>query len=555
MTEEGEGQTMEAMMKATRAGNGHAIRQPAVTTNFEFRGTPKEDAFEHLRNFKSICNLFKIANVSDTIIYPRVFPWSLKDDAKDWLKSLPEGEIDSWPTMEDKFLQRFFPASKDAKLQSDINHFVQKSNETLYNTWTRFGKMLHNCPQHGLNNFNKVLIFYKGVNVPTRKEIDIAVGGFTETSDELASVKAQLATFKRQMDSITKEIHAIKVGCELYQGPHLTKDCDQASMEEQDNYLGYVKKGDFALIEFPGGRLFFNQVPIDEESKDESSKNYEPKAQEQKKDDPPEIITKPPLKVYKSPIPYPKALKKDKLANQYKKFLDMINQISINMPLAEVIKGCLTMRSDSAVYDALTDLGESVNLMPYSLYLKLGLEDLKPTRMGIHLANHSFNTPIGIAEDLIVRVSHPCPNKEPLFFPADLVILEMKEDTKVPIILGRPFLNTIDSIIHVQQNQISIGVGDERVIFHVDKAMKQPKSIDDTCFKLDVIDLCVENELKEFLEVDTTGFVLVDSSDDFDLDAEFENLLEVNTDDYDYNKEDDPKEEELIEEIKEEDKF
>ncbi|XP_071714519.1 cyclic dof factor 1-like [Rutidosis leptorrhynchoides] len=55
----------------------------------------------------------------------------LSDDAKDWLESLPEGEIDSWEIMEDRFLQRFVPASKAAKLQSDINHFVQSSNETL----------------------------------------------------------------------------------------------------------------------------------------------------------------------------------------------------------------------------------------------------------------------------------------------------------------------------------------------------------------------------------------------------------------------------------------
>ncbi|XP_071699822.1 uncharacterized protein [Rutidosis leptorrhynchoides] len=193
---------------------------------------------------------------------------------------------------------------------------------------------------------------------------------------------------------------------------------------------------------------------------------------------------------------------------------------------------------DSVVYDALADLGASVNLMPYSLYLKLGLGDLKSTRMGIRLANHSFDTPIGIAEDLIVRVNHPCLNREPLVFPADFMILEMKEDTKVPIILGRPLLNTADAIILVQQNTLSIGVGDERVICHVDKAMKQPKSTDDTCFQLDIIDLCVENDLQEFLEVDTTGFVPMDGGDDFDLDDEFENLMKVNTNDESSDEED-----------------
>ncbi|XP_071688358.1 uncharacterized protein [Rutidosis leptorrhynchoides] len=180
---------------------------------------------------------------------------------------------------------------------------------------------------------------------------------------------------------------------------------------------------------------------------------------------------------------------------------------------------------DSVVYDALADLGASVNLIPYSLYLKLGLGDLKPTRMGIRLPNHSFDTPIGIAEYLIVRVSHPCPNKGPLVFPADFVVIEMKEDTKVPIILGRSFLNTADAIIHVQQNQLSIGVSDEKVIFHVDKAMKQPKSTDVTCFKLDMINLCIENDVQEFLEDAATGVVSVDSSNDHDVDAEIEKTV------------------------------
>ncbi|XP_071699618.1 uncharacterized protein [Rutidosis leptorrhynchoides] len=434
-------QTMEAMMKATRAGDGHAIRQPTVNTNFEvkgqifnmithqcqFRGTPKEDAFEHLQNFKSICNLFKIAQVEDTVIYLRVFPWSLKDDAKDWLESLPKGDIDSWTTMEDKFLLRFFPAFKAAKLQSELITLF-RSHMRHFMMHGHSGSLMKKTPDEAYEVISKTAMH----SYDWHQEMDVSRSSHvasTETSDELVSVKAQLATFKRQMESMTTEMHAIKVGCELCQGPHLTKDCDKSSMEEQANYLGYVKKGDFALREFPGRRQFFNQagnsvevypyrppgfnnknqqapprnfqqliqpvqqpenkmppleellrgfimktdesitalrqdgeltkqqvrsqhasiqnlerdVPNEGELKDESSKDDEPKAQEQKEDDLPEIIpeiiTKLPLKVYRAPILYPKVLKKDKLQNQYKNFLDMINQISINMPLAKVIRG------------------------------------------------------------------------------------------------------------------------------------------------------------------------------------------------------------------------
>ncbi|GJS41842.1 reverse transcriptase domain-containing protein [Tanacetum coccineum] len=94
--------------------------------------------------------------------------------------------------------------------------------------------------------------------------------------------------------------------------------------------------------------------------------------------------------------------------------------------------------------NALADLGASINLMPYSLYAKLSLETLKPTKMSVRLADRSFQYPVGIAENMLVEVGK-------FTFPADFVILEMEEDSKVPIILGRPFLHTADAVIRVKQ--------------------------------------------------------------------------------------------------------
>ncbi|XP_071719525.1 uncharacterized protein [Rutidosis leptorrhynchoides] len=87
---------------------------------------------------------------------------------------------------------------------------------------------------------------------------------------------------------------------------------------------------------------------------------------------------------------------------------------------------------ESEVFNVLADLGASINLMPHSLYERLGLGALKPTRIRIRLVNHSFDTAIGIAEDILVSI-------DSLVFPVDFVIMEMKEDLQVPLILGRPF--------------------------------------------------------------------------------------------------------------------
>ncbi|XP_071699974.1 uncharacterized protein [Rutidosis leptorrhynchoides] len=127
---------------------------------------------------------------------------------------------------------------------------------------------------------------------------------------------------------------------------------------------------------------------------------------------------------------------------------------------------------ESEVFNALVDLGASISLMPHLFYDRLGLGPLKPTQIRIRLANHSFDTAIGIAEDILVSI-------DTLVFPVDFVIMEMKEDLQVPLILGRPFLVTVDTIILVQRNQLNIGVGEERVTINIREAMKQPSNTDD----------------------------------------------------------------------------
>ncbi|GJT72517.1 reverse transcriptase domain-containing protein [Tanacetum coccineum] len=142
--------------------------------------------------------------------------------------------------------------------------------------------------------------------------------------------------------------------------------------------------------------------------------------------------------------------------------------------------------------NALDDLGASINLMPYSLYAKISLETHKPTKMSVRLADRSFKYPVGIAKNMLVEVGK-------FTFPANFVILKM-EDSKVPLILGRPFLHTADAIIRVKQKQLNLGVGTERMIFNIDSAIKHSYSNDDTCFSIDVIDEILEEDFDALLD-------------------------------------------------------
>ncbi|GJW34159.1 reverse transcriptase domain-containing protein [Tanacetum coccineum] len=85
-------------------------------------------------------------------------------------------------------------------------------------------------------------------------------------------------------------------------------------------------------------------------------------------------------------------------------------------------------------------------------------------------------------------------------FPADFIILKMEEDSKVSLILGRPFLHTADAVIRVKQKQLNLGVRTERMIFNIDSAIKHFYSNDDTCFSIDVIDEILEEDFDALLD-------------------------------------------------------
>ncbi|GJV28761.1 integrase, catalytic region, zinc finger, CCHC-type containing protein [Tanacetum coccineum] len=108
--------------------------------------------------------------------------------------------------------------------------------------------------------------------------------------------------------------------------------------------------------------------------------------------------------------------------------------------------------------NALADLGASVSVMPLSTYLNLGLGELAHTKLTVELADRTVKYPKGIAENVLVGIGK-------FVFPVDFIILDMPEDIKVPLILGRPFLSTAHAKIDVFKRKITLRVGEEKIIF------------------------------------------------------------------------------------------
>jgi hypothetical protein len=92
--------------------------------------------------------------------------------------------------------------------------------------------------------------------------------------------------------------------------------------------------------------------------------------------------------------------------------------------------------------NALCDLGASVSVMPKKVFDMLSYSTLKPTLLCLLLADQSVRYSAGITENILVKLRN-------FFVPVDFVVLDMQEDMKTPLILGRPFLSTTNAHIDV----------------------------------------------------------------------------------------------------------
>lgn len=229
-----------------------------------------------------------------------------------------------------------------------------------------------------------------------------------------------------------------------------------------------------------------------------------------------------------SKVPFPKALAKKSLDKKFSKFVDVFKKLHISIPFADALEqmpiyakfmkdilhkrrrlkgvdetvlmteecsailqrkmpkkrrdpGSFTIPVEiegMADVEALCDLGASINLMPLTMFERLNLGEVTPTMLSLQMADRSLKTPYGIVEDVMVRV-------DKYVFPVDFVVLDMEEDEKIPLILGRPFLATGRAKIDVDKGHLILRVGKEKVRFSVFNPMIETNHDND--FVCDVI--------------------------------------------------------------------
>ena len=165
---------------------------------------------------------------------------------------------------------------------------------------------------------------------------------------------------------------------------------------------------------------------------------------------------------------------------------------------------------------ALLDLGASVNLIPFSVYQKLGLGELKPTSITLQLADYFVREPRGIVEDVLVKI-------EQFYYPVDFIVLDyqpvLHPSVHTPIILGRPFLATANALINCRNGRMQLTFGSmtlELNIFHV---AKQPHE-DDDCAYVNLIGAVVQEEFNKNCFSDPLETLLNNSVGSYDLECD-----------------------------------
>ncbi|GJV49004.1 putative reverse transcriptase domain-containing protein [Tanacetum coccineum] len=308
----------------------------------------------------------------------------------------------------------------------EINNFQQEPEETLYQALERFKELLMKCPQYYFTEMQEVILFYNGLDVPTRQifyskgvvptKIDVDAkkviqemaeysqkwqngtsrGKSTETSDGLATIQAQLNNLGRDIKKVLQE-----------RGFGSLHSSTKTNMRDQVKSISTTIEADSNLIR----RIGSSQYAVS--------------------------------------------------TGQNRTLIFEASHINNCIPRKEKDTGSFTLPCfiNTACFDnALVDLGARVSVMPLSTYLNLGLGELAHTKLTVELADRTVKYPKGIAENVLVRIGK-------FTFPVDFIILDMLKDIKVPLILGRPFLSTAHAKIDVYKRKITLRVGEENIIF------------------------------------------------------------------------------------------
>nr|GEW76542.1 reverse transcriptase domain-containing protein [Tanacetum cinerariifolium] len=212
-------------------------------------------------------------------------------------------------------------------------------------------------------------------------------------------------------------------------------------------------------------------------------------------------------------IPYPSRMQdqklRDKVNDQREKKFQIFKDLNFNISFVDAlilmpkfgpsIKSLLTNKDKLS----LADLAASINLMLLFVWNKLYLLDLSPTCMTLELADRLISRPVGVVEDVFLKVGT-------FHFPANFVVVDFDADPRVPLNLERYFLKTGRVLIGVFEGELTLRVGKEAITFSLDQTSRYSANYNDMMAnRIDVIDMACE-EYSDFLLEEVNAFLALE---------------------------------------------
>ncbi|GJU83136.1 hypothetical protein Tco_1285501 [Tanacetum coccineum] len=455
-----------------------------------FSGSDHEDANEHIEKVLEIVDLFHIYNITQDQVMLRAFHMSLTEAASHWLRNKPSGSITTWEDLKTKFLSKYCPPARTAKKREEINNFQQEPNETLYQAWERFKELLMKCPQHYLTEMQKAQLNSLGREIKkVNEKVYAAQVGCEQckgphTKDCPLKEEAYYTQFGRPFQGWGYRVAALGFyqrnntnpsyqERRQYMKETLSKFMSESAKrhKENSNMIKEIRASMDTSIRNQGASIKTLEIQIGQMSKVLQERGFGslPSSTEANPRDHVKSISttveadtnsirrmrssqyavstsqnsKLIYDTRQTTISFPSHLNdyyyEEKKGSYGPKLLEAnsyeASHINNSIPRKEKDPGSFTLPCyiNNVCFDnALADLGASVSVMPLSTYLSLGLGELAHTKLTVELAYRTVKYPKGIAENVLVGIGK-------FVFPVDFIILDMPEDVKVPLILGRPF--------------------------------------------------------------------------------------------------------------------
>ncbi|KAK1667362.1 hypothetical protein QYE76_055521 [Lolium multiflorum] len=432
----------------------------AIVEKTPFCGTEKESAVEHMTELSTLSSLFSDDVKKRTYFVAKIFPFSLKDDAKTWYNNLPPNSIKSPKELLEVFFRKYFPASAQHAALQRVYNFDQGDEEKLPEAWARFCSLIRALPDHDLEKHDLLDIFYSGLTIESRAYLDSCAGCVfrKRTPDDAEELLAKIGrnyddwnTPEPTPTPIVKKRGLIKLNDEDMR--EAKKSLKEKGIKSEDvKNLPPIE--DICEIIPPSSMIEDPLYPEGHPKRiEQDSQRIEPSAHSKKK-------------------------KKKKHKNVVESSEPVNDPNSISISDAETESGNEHDNSEDNDKNDTPDK-EEVEEEPekHAKNKKYTKEDfitekhdkLIPTDISLQMADKSTAIPVGICENVPVQVTTNC------LILTDFVVLEMPEDDNMSIILGRPFLNTAGAVIDCNKGKVTFNVDDKEHTVYF------PKRIEKAC--------------------------------------------------------------------------